>query len=85
MTISQGLAKVVFHSGKIHWLRISRRKIDSVVDYLTKQHGFYYAKIYHYHGGGKGYDKYDSRRSVGSQIGFISKNKITGLYEFRLS
>lgn len=73
--ITQGIAKVTFEDKTYKWFRISRQKIPSLENNLRALNRFYYAKIYHYHGGGKKLPKYDSRRYVGNQIGWINKEK----------
>ncbi len=83
MTINQGIAKVVFHGGKSYWVRITRRKISSLVEYWSKQHNFYYMKIYEFNG--SGLPKFSPGRTVGKQIGFIYLNQVTQDYEFRSS
>lgn len=79
--INQGIAKVVFEDSS-YWIRISRQKTHSLLFYWSNKNGFRYMKIYQYFGGGKGYPKYDSRRYVGKQIGYIYKKKDNNYFEY---
>jgi hypothetical protein len=83
MTISQALGKAVFKSGKFYWIRISRRKVSSLVEYWANQHDFYYMKVYEFKG--SGLPKFSPGRTTGKQIGYIFKNPNTNQFEFRNS
>lgn len=74
MRIKQGLVKVVFGNkidGVSHfvWYRISRRRLEQLADYLSKQNGFYYAKVYEYQRLGK------RKGNVQNQIAYIYWDK----------
>lgn len=72
-TISQGLAKVVFHGSGFRWYRVTRRSTDSILRYFTALPNFHYLKLYEFHGAKK--PKYSPQRYCGKQIGYIYLNQ----------
>lgn len=62
-TISQAVAKVVKLDGTYYWVRITRRKPESLVNYWRYQMNFRYMKFY----------EFDRKtRRTGKQIGWIT-------------
>lgn len=83
MTISQGIAKVVFSyydsnkkewvNLKTYWVRLSRQKSTSILSYWSNQPNFRYMKIYEFFGSKK--PKFHPDRITGRQIAYIYKDK----------
>ena len=72
--ILQAVAKVVFHSGKYCWYRISRQKFDSLINNFRNMPDFRYVKFYEIINYNRLDTKNGIKHKIGRQIGFITEN-----------
>jgi hypothetical protein len=74
-TISQAVVLIKFDSGFKKWIRVSRRKSESLEKYCHSLTGFYYAKIFEIPNYKKHREqKTGAKHQIGKQIGYITKN-----------